>query len=183
MLLADEKAELIGRARRAGANAVGFPLPGGPLAAPTGRLAEPGAAFVTWKRSGRLRGCIGSITPHRSLALDVESNAAAALVHDPRFAPTTARDFPGLTLDISVLLGFEPITAPAEIEIGVHGLYVQKGKRAGLLLPQVAPEWGWTPEEFLEQVCLKAGLPGDAWRRLDSSTTLQRFTAEVFGEA
>jgi hypothetical protein len=142
---------------------------------------ERGAAFVTWKREGRLRGCIGSVEPLRPLFEDVESNAVSALLHDPRFPPCNPRDFHRLSLEISVLGPRELILTAAEIEIGIHGLHVEKGRRRGLLLPQVAPEWGWEPAEFLEQVCLKAGLPGDAWRGKDPPT-LYRFSAEVFGE-
>jgi len=175
----EERAELIDRARRSAAAALGVANGPEPLA-PTGRIAEPGAAFVTWRREGRLRGCIGSVEPVRPLAIDVERNAVAALLHDPRFAPSTAKDFPRLTLEISVLWPRERIAAAADVEIGLHGLYVEKGIRRGLLLPQVAPEWGWQAEEFLEQVCVKAGLPGQAWRRPD--VALYRFAAEVFAE-
>jgi len=175
-----ERAELLVRARRAAATTLGVPLPGGAPPEPAGALAEPGAAFVTWKRDGRLRGCIGSVEAVRPLAVDVERNAVAALVHDPRFAPTTAKDFPRLTVEISVLWPRERIASASEVQIGLHGLYIEKGSRRGLLLPQVAPEWGWGPEEFLEQVCVKAGLPGEAWRRPD--VALYRFAAEVFGE-
>lgn len=159
-----------------------MPVSGPPPPGPSGRLAEPGAAFVTWKRAGRLRGCIGSVEARRALALDVEANAVSALVHDPRFPPATARDYPGLSLEISVLTPFEPIAGVEEIEIGVHGLWIEKGIRRGLLLPQVASEWGWDAEQFLEQVCYKAGLPGDAWRPGPQQARLYRFSAEVFGE-
>jgi AmmeMemoRadiSam system protein A len=176
---ASERAELLERARRAAAEALSLASAVAP-AEPSGLLAEPGAAFVTWRRDGKLRGCIGSVEPVRPLAVDVERNAVAALLHDPRFAPTTGRDFPRLTLEISVLSPRERIASPDELEIGVHGVYVEKGARRGLLLPQVAPEWGWAAEELLEQVCLKAGLPGEAWRRPD--VALSRFAAEVFGD-
>jgi AmmeMemoRadiSam system protein A len=178
-LVPDERAELLARARRAAAIALAV-LSDGSFPEPTGRLAQPGAAFVTWRRDGKLRGCIGSVEPTRPLAVDVERNAVAALLHDPRFAPTTARDFPRLTIEISVLWPRERIAAAADLEIGAHGVYVEKGARRGLLLPQVAPEWGWGAEELLEQVCLKAGLPGEAWRRPD--VALYRFAAEVFGD-
>jgi AmmeMemoRadiSam system protein A len=178
MLTEPERRELLERARCAGARALG--LPARSFEAPEGLLAQPGASFVTWKREGRLRGCIGMTEPVRPLAEDVEQNAVAALLHDPRFAPATARDFPQLTVDISVLFPRERITGPADIVIGEHGLYVERGQRRGLLLPQVAPEWGWDVERFLEQVCLKAGLPGDSWR--GPGAAVYRFAAEVFGE-
>lgn len=180
-LSGDEKRDLLARARRAAARTLGLAVPPGdrPVA---GRLLEPGMAFVTWKRGGRLRGCIGSVEPIRPLWEDVETNAVAALVRDPRFAPSTARDLPLLRLEISVLGPFERIQGPRDVEIGTHGLYVEKGRRKGLLLPQVAPEWGWTVEEFLEQVCLKAGLVGHAWKGPEPGLVVHRFGAEVFGE-
>lgn len=177
----EERRELLTRARNAAARALGEtprdPLPG----PPAGALAEPGCSFVTWRRGGRLRGCIGSVAPLRPLAEDVESNAVAALLRDPRFAPATPRDLPLLDVEISVLASFEPVTKESDITVGVHGLYVQKGRRGGLLLPQVPVEWGWTLPEFLEQLCFKAGLPPEGWRP-EEGAFLQRFTAEVFGE-
>jgi AmmeMemoRadiSam system protein A len=181
-LTPEERRDLLARARRAAALAVAGAPPGPEPGQPKGRLAEPGCAFVTWRREGRLRGCIGSVQPTRTLAEDVVSNAVSALVRDPRFAPATARDLPGLTLEISVLSPFETIAGADGIEIGVHGLYVQKGRRGGLLLPQVPVEWSWSVPEFLEQLCFKAGLPPDGWRP-ESGAILQRFTAEVFGES
>lgn len=181
-LTSDERAELLSRARSAAAVALevlGVPGPAKFLPA-TGRLAEPGATFVTWRREARLRGCVGSLEPYRPLAEDVELNSVAALTQDPRFPPSTSRDFPLLHVEISVLAPREKILGPSELEIGTHGLYVAKGKRRGLLLPQVAPEWDWTAPEFLEQVCLKAGLPVDAWK--DPAVSLFRFAAQVFGE-
>ena len=73
----------------------------------------------------------------------------------------------------------EPVRDVAEIEIGVHGLIVEQGARRGLLLPQVATEWGWDREEFLEHTCLKAGLARDAWKR---GARVMCFSAEVFRE-
>ncbi len=181
MLTAEERRDLLQRARYAACRALGlraFPPP-----PPAGPLAEPGAAFVSWHRDGRLRGCIGTVEARRPLAEDVESNAVAALLHDPRFPPATARDLPRYAASISVLGPLERISGPADVEVGRHGLFVEKGSRSGLLLPQVAPEWGWDAERFLEQVCLKAGLPGDGWKAGHPPATLYRFEAEVFGEA
>ena len=178
------KAELLRRARHAAARALGLPEGRRELPAPSGVLAEPGAAFVTWKKEGRLRGCIGSIEAWRPLADDVAENAVAALLNDPRFAPAQPRDLPKLSVDVSVLSPFEEVSdPPASIEVGIHGVFVKKGSRSGLLLPQVAPEWGWDVPTLLEQVCLKAGLPGDAWRAGSPPATVYRFSAEVFGES
>jgi AmmeMemoRadiSam system protein A len=126
--------------------------------------------FVTWKRDGQLRGCIGSVEPVRPLWADVEANAVHGLLDDPR-----------LRLEISVLTPFVPVSDPLHaVTIGVHGLLVERGPRRGLLLPQVPVEWGWDVPAFLAHSCRKAGLPADAWR--DPETTISTFTAEVFGE-
>jgi AmmeMemoRadiSam system protein A len=184
MLSDSEKADLLMRARHAAARALGLPAGKRDLPLPTGRLAEPGAAFVTWKKNGRLRGCVGSVEPWRPLADDVEENAVAALLRDPRFAPAQPRDLPGLSIDISVMTPLEEMTDPlTQVEIGVHGVVAQKGQRSGLLLPQVAPEWGWDVPTLLTQVCLKAGLPEDGWRAGNPPATIYRFSAEVFGES
>lgn len=184
MLSETERTELLRRARHAAARALGLPEGKRDLPAAEGRLAEPGAAFVTWKKDGRLRGCIGSLEPWRPLAEDVEKNAVAALLHDPRFAPAPARDLPKLRIDVSVMTPLEEATDPVNgIRIGVHGVVARKGRRSGLLLPQVAPEWGWDVPTLLAQVCLKAGLPEDAWRTGNPPATIYRFSAEVFGES
>ncbi len=176
-----EKAELLARARAAARSALGLPA-GPPPAEPSGRLAEPGMCFVTWRRGGRLRGCIGSVEPARPLVADVEANAVHALLHDPRFPPATPKDYPDYRLEISVLSPFVVAPDSTAIQIGVHGLLVEKGRRRGLLLPQVAVEWKWDAETFLRQACLKAGLPEDAWREGSPPATVSTFTAEVFGE-
>jgi AmmeMemoRadiSam system protein A len=184
MLTDAEKADLLERARHAAARALGLPEGRRDLPPVEGRLAEPGAAFVTWKRDGRLRGCIGSVEPWRPLAEDVEKNAVAALLHDPRFAPALARDLPKLTIDVSVMTPLEAVADPlTQIEIGLHGVVARKGQRSGLLLPQVAPEWGWDVPTLLSQVCLKAGLPEDGWRVGNPPASIYRFSAEVFGES
>ena len=184
MLTDAEKTELLRRARHAAARALGLPEGRRDLPPPAGRLAEPGAAFVTWKKEGRLRGCIGSVEPWRPLAEDVEKNAVDALLRDPRFAPAQPRDLARLSVDVSVMTPLEETTDPlTQLEIGVHGVVARKGQRSGLLLPQVAPEWGWDVPALLEQVCLKAGLPGDAWRSGNPPATIYRFSAEVFGES
>jgi AmmeMemoRadiSam system protein A len=178
-----ERSELLARARRAGASALGTAVSGPPLPEPSGRLVEPGMCFVTWTRTGRLRGCIGSLEPVRPLWADVEANAVHALLRDPRFPPATPKEFPLYRVEISVLSPFVVAEDPTAIEIGVHGLLVEKGRRRGLLLPQVAVQWAWDVETFLRQVCLKAGLPETAWKEDGfPPATVSTFTAEVFGE-
>jgi AmmeMemoRadiSam system protein A len=107
--------------------------------------------------------------------------AAEAASVDPRFPPVTPAELDTLTLDISVLGPLERIDprAPAAFVIGKHGLVVEKGRARGLLLPQVAVEWAWTPERFLQQTCIKAGLSPHAWR---ADARVYRFSADVFGD-
>ena len=179
-LTPEQRRDLLVRAGAAAARALGIPFRGIPLPNPSGRLAEPGMCFVTWKRDGELRGCIGSVEPVRPLWADVEANAVHALLEDPRFPPVTAAELPLLDLEISVLTPFVPVADPLRaVEIGVHGLLVELGHHRGLLLPQVPVEWGWDVPTFLAHSCRKAGLPADAWR--DARTTISTFTAEVFG--
>ncbi len=138
-------------------------------------------SFVTWKRAGQLRGCIGSVEPVRPLWADVQANAVHALLDDPRFPPATAGELAGLDLEISVLSPFVPVADPLHaVTIGVHGLLVERGRRRGILLPQVPVEWGWDLPTFLGHACRKAGLPADAWK--DGDTVLSTFEADVFGE-
>jgi AmmeMemoRadiSam system protein A len=180
-LSGEQKSELLLRARAAAARALGIPLEGSPSSPPSDALLSPGMSFVTWKRAGELRGCIGSVEPVRPLWEDVEANAVHALLRDPRFARATADELPLLHLEISVLTPFEPVADPLrDVNVGVHGLLVERGDRRGLLLPQVPVEWGWDVATFLAHTCRKAGLPFDAWRT--PGTNVFRFAAEVFGE-
>jgi AmmeMemoRadiSam system protein A len=143
-----------------------------------GKLAAPGSAFVTLTKNGRLRGCIGYTEAVAPLFKVVQECAVAAATEDPRFPPVSSNELSSLRVEISVLTPLVPIR-PEEIEIGRHGLMVTQGRMRGLLLPQVAVEWGWDRETFLDQTCVKAGLPSSAWRH---GATLLAFTAEVFGE-
>ena len=143
-----------------------------------GTLAAPGAAFVTLTKNGRLRGCIGYTEAVAPLFKVVQECAVAAATEDPRFPAVSPKELPSLRIEISVLTPLVPIQ-PEEVEVGRHGLMVSQGRRRGLLLPQVPGEWGWDRETFLDQTCLKAGLPASAWRH---GATLRAFTAEVFGE-
>ena len=146
--------------------------------APLPHLEQPRGAFVTLHLEGELRGCVGFIQPTRGLYQTVVEAALNAAFHDPRFLPVSQEEAPGLEVEISVLSPPQPIL-PEQVVVGRHGLVVARGLYRGLLLPQVAVEQEWDAPTFLEQTCLKAGLPTDAWRR---GATLQGFTAEVFGE-
>jgi AmmeMemoRadiSam system protein A len=144
-----------------------------------GALDQPSGAFVTLTERDELRGCIGYPESEEPLARVVAQCAAAAAVSDPRFPPVEPDEVGHLHLEISVLGPITAITDPGDVVVGRDGLIVQHGFRRGLLLPQVATDWGWDRETFLSQTCLKAGLPPDAWRH---GAQLFRFEAEVFGE-
>ena len=137
-------------------------------------------AFVTLhSSSGDLRGCIGTILPIGPLDETVVRMAVAAAVEDPRFDCVTLPELPSLSIEISALT--VPDRAEVEsIRVGRHGLIISRGSRKGLLLPQVAPEWGWNRLQFLDQTCKKAGLPAGAWR--DPDTIVEWFEAEVWRE-
>ncbi len=143
------------------------------------KLKAPGAAFVTLTAGGRLRGCIGYTEARAPLYRTVQECAVASATEDPRFLPVASGEMGSVRIEISVLTPLLPI-APDAVDVGVHGLMVKRGGRRGLLLPQVPTEYGWDRETFLAQVCAKAGLPRDAWRR---GAELYSFTAEVFAEA
>jgi AmmeMemoRadiSam system protein A len=172
-----QRKTLLGIARRAlEGYVVAGKIPSGEE--PQGKLAAPGAAFVTLTKNGRLRGCIGYTEAVAPLFKVVQECAVAAATEDPRFPPVSARELPSLRVEISVLTPLFPIR-PEEVEVGRHGLMVARGGMRGLLLPQVPVEWGWDRETFLDQACVKAGLPPSAWRH---GATLRAFTAEVFAE-
>jgi AmmeMemoRadiSam system protein A len=146
-------------------------------------LAVPDASgvFVTIKRHGELRGCLGTLQCDRGLVGEIVRCAADAATEDPRFPPVSMDELADLAVEVSVLGPLELIDPrdPDAILIGRHGLVAERGLRRGLLLPQVATEWGWNVEQFLRQTCLKAGLEQDAWQR---DARILRFEAEVFGE-
>jgi uncharacterized protein len=143
-------------------------------------LSHPAGAFVTLRQRGRLRGCIGQLPSKDSLVQVVAHCAKAAALEDPRFQPLRAADLPEIEIEISVLSPLEEI-APQQIEPGKHGLVVSCGRQHGVLLPQVAVEFRWTAERFLEETLAKAGLKKDALK--DPGTRIQAFTAEVFSES
>jgi MEMO1 family protein len=173
------RAELLAIARRSATCAAsGEPPPALTVNHP--ELSAPGAAFVTLTDDGRLRGCIGRLLPTGPLGAAVQEMARAAALEDSRFEPVRARDVDRLHIEISVLGPFEPVSDLTEVRVGTHGLYMQKGGKSGLLLPQVPVDFGWDRQTFLEQVCQKAGLPRDAWR--DGDARFWAFEAEVFEE-
>lgn len=139
------------------------------------KLKAEGAVFVTINKKGHLRGCIGHIQPIMPLYQSVIKNAVAACSSDPRFPPMKEEELKDIDIEISILSPLKPLKDVETIQIGKHGLFIVKGARRGLLLPQVATEYGWDRETFLQQICSKAGLQKDAWKTAD----LYTFTAEI----
>ena len=154
-----------------------------------GPWAEKRGVFVTIKRfpDGELRGCIGYPLPVLPLGTAVGRAAVAAATEDPRFPPMRANELPRIILEVSVLTvpetirGDRPEAIVSAVRVGRDGLVVEGYGMSGILLPQVAPEQGWTAEELLAGTCEKAGLPSSAWRRPE--VRVRRFEAEVFREA
>lgn len=144
-------------------------------------LKNDGACFVTLENHGRLRGCIGHMVATEPLYQNVKHNAVAA-TKDYRFVynPVTAAELGDLHIEISYLTPMKKVEDIDGIIIGRDGLLIQLGGQRGVLLPQVAGRYGWTRDEFLAQVCRKAGLPLDAWKQ--PGAEIYYFQAEVFGE-
>jgi uncharacterized protein (TIGR00296 family) len=144
--------------------------------------------FVTLNThpDSNLRGCIGHPYPDSPLIEALIDSAISACSRDPRFPGVRKEELGSIVLEVTVLTPPEPIKArrpseyPRFVEVGRHGLIVRKGWYQGLLLPQVAVDWGWDAEEFLSQTCRKAGLPLTAW--IDEDTQVLRFEGSIFGE-
>ena len=132
-----------------------------------------------------LRGCIGFPYPIKRLDDAIREAAVAAASEDPRFPPVSKRELGSILIEVSVLtlprdLDVPRREMPSHVRIGVDGLIISRHYASGLLLPQVATEFGMDQVEFLSQACVKAGLPPDAW--LDPATRVQVFQAEIFAE-
>jgi len=128
------------------------------------KLLTPKGVFVTIKKEGRLRGCIGFIQPVLPLYKAVIQSAIYAACRDPRFPPLSPNELNHLEIEISVLSPLKKISNPHLVTVGQHGLLIAKGEKRGVLLPQVPVENNWSRTVFLEQACRKAGLPKDIWK-------------------
>jgi len=178
-LSATEKQTLLGLARGSiEAHLEGASPPSVEL---TDKLRQPGAAFVTLEKNGDLRGCIGHVVAMEPLHETVAHCAVQAASADLRFPPVTEDEMREIEIEISVLTPLQEMAQLSEIEIGRDGLMIVMGNYRGLLLPQVAVEYGWDREEFLRHTCRKAGLPDNAYRSPDA--TVYRFQALIFSEA
>lgn len=149
---------------------------------PLQRLAECPVVgvFVTLRKAGELRGCIGNFAASTPLAEALERAALGVVSHDPRFPPVRPAELADLHISLSLLhsrqlLGTSAAERVAQVIVGQHGLDLQFHGHKGLLLPSVAVDFGWNTEQFLQAVCRKAGLPDETWR--DPTATLYRFSA------
>ena len=147
---------------------------------PSPIMREPRGAFVTLKKGGRLRGCIGYIEAIKPLAETIEEMAKAAAFSDWRFNPVQAEEIPEIEIEISVLSPLSEVRDPSTVVVGRHGLIVSRGSKRGVLLPQVPTEWGWDRETFLAQTCAKADLPESSWKERErrSSRSQPTFLGE-----
>lgn len=178
MLTDAEKKELLRIARHSLEAAVkGAPKPESKAVSET--LGQERGVFVTLKKQGDLRGCIGYLQPVKPLYIAVGEMAVSAGTGDPRFSPVVEDELSDITIEISVLSPMKQIRGAGEIEVGRDGIYIVKEYYSGVLLPQVATEYGWDRQRFLEETCLKAGLPPDAWQE---GAKIHIFSAEIFGE-
>ncbi len=175
-------------ARRSIAERLGGARSDGDVAPGPAVFDQPRGVFVTLRRhpDGLLRGCIGYPMPFLPLRQALAQAALSAAFDDPRFPPVAAAELGHLIVEVSVLTVPVPVDAVGaeaiarSVRVGRDGLIVEAGGRSGLLLPQVAPEQGWSAEEFLDGTCEKADLPRGAWR--DPRIRIRRFEAEVFAE-
>jgi AmmeMemoRadiSam system protein A len=173
-----ERRFLLRRARDAIAAALcSKPLP--PADDPTPSLLTPAGVFVSLHRFRELRGCVGTLTADRPLHETVEHIAVAAALDDPRFPPLSEAELADTEIEISRLGPLVP-TRAEDVAVGRDGVCVARGEARGVLLPQVAGHYGWDRERLLDEVCRKAYLPSDTWRK--PGCELFRFIAEIFGD-
>jgi hypothetical protein len=147
---------------------------------------EPRGVFVTLKRNGQLRGCIGFPLPTAPLGTAVVKSAISAAFEDFRFPPLQREELEELEIEVSVL------TVPKKVEVakpeqylekilvGRDGLIIEYMGHVGLLLPQVPEEQGWGVKEYLEGLCMKAGLPKNSWK--EQGAVIKAFRAQIYGE-
>jgi uncharacterized protein len=150
-----------------------------PPGVPEGRLQEKRGCFVCIKIHGMLRGCIGAFESEKPLHQLVRDMAESSACRDPRFYPLKKLDLDDFQVEISALTPMRKIESPEEVEVGMHGIYIEKNSFRGVLLPQVATEHGWDRETFLSQTCVKAGLRKEDWKE---GADIFVFSAQVFSD-
>ena len=151
----------------------------------TSALSKPCGAFVSLhikdeQGKRKLRGCIGRMAASSPLQKTIRAMATEAAFSDPRFPPLDASELERLDIEISALSPMEPCADPLSVKVGIHGLFLSYRGRSGVLLPQVPVEQGWNLNEYLDYICVKAGLPPHSYDA--PGAELYTFTAVVFGE-
>jgi len=150
-------------------------------------FSEPSGTFVTLKLNDNLRGCIGFTEAIYPLYEAIINAAQAAATSDPRFPPLSKKEFENVSIEVSVLTKPRAIHVRnpedyiSQITVGKDGLFVKGTFHSGLLLPQVASEYGWDSKTFLDQTCVKAGLPADSWMDFNECR-VYKFQSMVFSE-
>ena len=175
-----EKNELLALARKSVEYAVREKKPYEPTASASEVLNQERGAFVTLRKSGELRGCIGYTSAAKPLYMTVRDTATLAALRDTRFQPVAASELPQIDYEVSVLSPLRRVLDIRQIKVGQHGLLMKNGAYEGLLLPQVPVDEKWDRQRFLEETCAKAGMRSGCWK--DENTDIFMFTAVVFGE-
>jgi AmmeMemoRadiSam system protein A len=150
------------------------------IEAGTSALTKPCGAFVTLHKGQNLRGCIGRMSSPEALEKTVRRMASESAFRDPRFPPLGPEELALCRIEISVLSPRERCPDPRSVQVGLHGLYLSYRGRTGVLLPQVPVEQGWSLDEYLDYICVKAGLPAGSYDQ--AGAELDTFTAVVFQE-
>jgi AmmeMemoRadiSam system protein A len=146
----------------------------------TQALRRKAGTFVTLNINHQLRGCIGSLVSHQPIYQGVMDNVINAAIRDPRFTPVRREELDRIRIEISVMTPLKQIQDYRTIRLGKDGVVIKKGFSQAVFLPQVATETGWTLDEFLGQLCRKAGLDRTAYQ--SSGMDFFIFQAQVFGE-
>ncbi|NGZ28342.1 MAG: AmmeMemoRadiSam system protein A [Magnetococcales bacterium] len=141
-------------------------------------LRRPAGSFVTLKKNGQLRGCIGTILPKQPLHQAVVNNALLAALQDTRFTPVQAHELSSLEVEVSVLSPLQEVAGPEAFQPGIHGVVMSKAGHQAVFLPEVAIEQGWNREQTLSHLSVKAGLSPDSWQ---SATQFFLFTSQHAG--
>ncbi len=175
-----EKNELLALARKSVEYAVRENRPYEPTASASEVLNQERGAFVTLRKSGELRGCIGYTSAAKPLYMTVRDTATLAALRDTRFQPVAASELAQIDYEVSVLSPLRRVLDIRQIKVGQHGLLMKNGAYEGLLLPQVPVDERWDRQKFLEETCMKAGMHSGCWK--DENTDIFMFTAVVFGE-
>jgi hypothetical protein len=148
-------------------------------------FSEKRGVFVTLTKGGDLRGCIGFPYPVMPLGEAIVHAAGAAALEDPRFPPVTKDELAAISLEVTILTVPEPLEGdpakrPQQVVVGKHGLVVRGMGTSGLLLPQVATEYGWDAKTFLDHTCMKAGLSEKCWT--SKNVEILTFEGQIFSE-